>query len=118
MDKEIKTTVVMKKWSVVFPIAIPELDCKPPLNIYRLYGKAYGHPKFPDGDYIFTSPIVKISDGDDGYKAVSTENTDYLVHPETVYDYFWFYHQEQFKKFMQNGLDLERIEKGEHNEEA
>ncbi len=45
-----------------------------------LRGHVFGHPKFPDGTMISTSPIQKVErhqDGDQQVPVMSTENTQY-----------------------------------------
>lgn len=72
--------VILKNWSV----------CQrgnewmaPELWTNYLHGNVYGHPRFEDGDPVSTSSIVDIKDGD-GYKIVSTRNTDYVLRESEV----------------------------------
>jgi len=54
--KSMAKTVRLEDWSVTFkadPYQAPELIRS------RLQGKVYGHQRFEDGTFIFTSPIVR-----------------------------------------------------------
>lgn len=71
--------VILKNWSVcgyqVSPYTAPEA------RLWCLHGDAYGHPEFPDGDSITTSPIKNSIKN-----LVETENTVYeLGEPDVSY---------------------------------
>lgn len=72
--------IIMKNWSVCTkgkPYMAPEIWTN------YLYGNVYGHPRFKDGDLVSTSSIVDVKDGE-GYKIVSTRNTDYILYESDV----------------------------------
>jgi hypothetical protein len=63
----------IENWAVV---GLPIDPYKPPEQgvILVLKGQVYGHPKFPDGSELVTSPIMH-ADG----RCVATVNHDYLL---------------------------------------
>lgn len=72
----------IKDWSVV-PFYKSESD----KIEYRLHGKVYNHPTFPDGTCIITSTIRGVSCFDT-YKIVRTENSEYVIMPCEINEHF------------------------------
>ena len=74
--------VILKNWSVrgynVDPYTAPEA------RLVCLHGEAHGHPEFPDGQTVTTSPI-KASDKN----LVETENTVYELGDADVSYLLW-----------------------------
>lgn len=58
--------VILKKWFI---------------SSNRLYGEAYGHPKFKDGAYVVTTEI-KDMNIKNGYRMAQTRNTLYRLNDE------------------------------------
>jgi len=52
--------VILKNWRLIYPL--------------RLTGSVYGHPNFPDGEPVITSPIVWMAGG-----RAQTQNTLYIL---------------------------------------
>jgi hypothetical protein len=46
-----------------------------------LSGNAYGHPRFADGDFVYTSPVLSILKDAEDVFLVETLNTNYLIEP-------------------------------------
>lgn len=71
--------IILKDWYAVgSPWAAPEM------RINMLHGKAYGHPRFRDGEEITTSGIVNVEERGD-YKLVTTfSGSTYEVHKEDI----------------------------------
>ncbi len=74
--------IVFKNWFIEIRVAnmfqAPELGCK------VLNGEVYGHPSFPDGAFIHTSPIVNIEDMGDYKDVLTRSGSRYSVYPEDV----------------------------------
>ena len=74
--------IKLKNWSVFASnnngFIPPEFLC------YHLQGKAYGHPRFNDGDPITTSRIVEINDKGDYKEAKTKGGSVYCLYPEDV----------------------------------
>lgn len=64
----------------------------PELGDKVLAGNVYGHPRFDDGSFIHTSPIVNIEDMGDHKVILTRGGSRYSVFPEDV-------HQEAEKAF-------------------
>ena len=47
----------------------------------RLSGNAYGHPRFADGDFVYSSPVISILKDAEDVFLVETLNTNYLIEP-------------------------------------
>lgn len=72
----------LKNWSV---FASNNNEFLPPELLYfHLQGKAYGHPRFNDGDHITTSRIVEINDKGDHKEAKTRSGSVYCLYPEDV----------------------------------
>ena len=56
----------------------------PELGVKVLNGIAYGHPSFPDGSFIHTSPIVGVEDMGDHKDIITRSGSRYSVFPEDV----------------------------------
>lgn len=52
------TAVRLENWSVCVR---EDPYCPPELLTQHLQGEAYGHPRFPDGERVTTTPIVRVS---------------------------------------------------------
>ena len=74
--------VILKNWSVrgynISPYTAPEAQ------LFCLYGEAYGHPEFPDGDIVSTSPIRASVNN-----LVETNNTVYELEEADVSYLLW-----------------------------
>ena len=68
---EIKPHVKLENWYITSD-GIRSPYKAPELHQPVLHGNAYGHPKFDDGDIIFSTPIVSING-----KYIETKNTIY-----------------------------------------
>jgi hypothetical protein len=71
----------MKNWSISANKG--EEYQAPECRTNRLYGFAYGHPKFPNGHPVETSTIISITD-QGTHKIVLTRNTEYEIWPEDI----------------------------------
>jgi len=58
----------------------------PELGVKVLNGNVYGHPSFPDGSFIHTSPIVGIEDMGDHKDIITKSGSRYSVFPVDVAD--------------------------------
>ena len=73
--------IILKNWSVFSN----DNDFLPPeLQVFRLQGNAYGHPRFNDGDPVNTSRIVKITDKGTYKEAETYSGSVYELHREDV----------------------------------
>ena len=56
----------------------------PELAVKLLNGQVYGHPSFPDGSIIHSSPIAGIEDMGDHKDIITRSGSRYSVFPEDV----------------------------------
>lgn len=71
----------MKNWSVV--LGSRNYYLAPELDYLALAGEIFDHPKFDDGSYVTTSPIVS----SDGLKISTKSNSVYLLDGEPSQEY-------------------------------
>lgn len=75
-------TVVLKNWSIFNrkpnPFAAAEI------GTFHLQGNAYGHPRFNNGDLIYTSRIVLITDKGDHKEVTTRSGTIYEIYTAEV----------------------------------
>lgn len=57
----------------------------PELAVSMLIGNVYGHPSFPDGSFIHTSPIVGIQDMGDHKDVITRSGSRYTIFPDDVH---------------------------------
>ncbi len=73
---------IIKNW---FIENIPLNDFQAPeLGVKRLCGEVHGHPSFPDGSFIHTSPIVDVKDMGTHKDVITGSGSRYSVFPEDV----------------------------------
>jgi hypothetical protein len=68
-----KPTVKLENWYVASDVIWNPYRA-PELRKYVLFGEAYHHPKFEDGDKIYSSPIIDIEG-----RVITTQNTIYIL---------------------------------------
>lgn len=73
----------IKNWSV-FLEGEDNKYLAPELHSYRLQGRVYGHPKFNDGDPVYTSEIVKITDKGTHKEVMTKSGSVYELYKEDV----------------------------------
>lgn len=71
----------LKNWSIFLE---DNKYLAPELRSYRLQGNVYGHPKFNDGDPIYTSKIVKITDKGTHKEVITQSDSVYELYKEDV----------------------------------
>lgn len=72
--------IFLENWSITSKKGNP---FRPPeLNRPRLQGNVIGHPRFDNGTFIVTSPIImlnRIVNGLEDYTIITTQNTEYRI---------------------------------------
>lgn len=81
--KLLPSGIILKEWSLFTDVDHPEFKA-PEILHYHLQGKAYGHPKFNDGDPVNTSRIVDIKEFGDHKEATTRSGSVYILSKEDV----------------------------------
>jgi hypothetical protein len=74
--------IILKNWFV--KTITRNVFQAPELGVSVLNGDVYGHPTFPDGAFIHTSPIVQIEDMGDHKDVITKSGSRYSLFPEDV----------------------------------
>ena len=78
-----KPTVKLQNWYIGSDVIWDPYKA-PEQRSYVLFGNVYGHPKFEDGEKIYSSPIVE-SNG----RTIKTKNTTYILGDIDVTYFLW-----------------------------